>query len=618
MTLKKNKSCEADAALKNRSGLNGVMMKLKKVRFTNNGFRKLKNVEIEISPRITVIAGHNGIGKSTILGLIANSSEGKKHKSLFGRTFRSVFSEIFFLDYLNDFQKLNSQYEAFLDYGIGGNIFTKKCSVEGNQKTKIDGEKSIKKFMVEVPQEEIEKIKALDPSDKYIYRLRVIPRTVPESLSIGNSNGIGKDAKVNIPTLYLGMSRITPIGEFAWDDIDLIDSQPSQEDIDFINFVFDSILPYRNKTNNIYTHDFSNSNKGSKVPDLGHPSLSISLGQDSISSIVTALASFNQLKNKIGTEYFGGMLVIDEIEAGLHPHAQKRLIEQLKILGSKLNLQIILTSHSLTVIKTILDHKDALEHKKDSVVYLMDTNIPRAMQNVTYLKIKNDMLLVPYTPEVQADLPQCNVYFEDIEAHDFTLSLISSQEITNTYSQFGKELNLIPAKLGCDNLFALSASSQHFRESVIVLDSDSIDDNPSNKKNKLIKDSKNICILPPFKENIYSGVGPDKLAYMYLYNKYENQTKYLEFWNSQTPEWFTTDYYHTHIMDLRPFVRGETLPTISTVIDIRSVNRKILKRWYISNREIIDKIQLFKIYSKEFDDESKLFIESLSFVCGQL
>ena len=28
------------------------MMKLKKVRFTNNGFRKLKNVEIEIGGRI--------------------------------------------------------------------------------------------------------------------------------------------------------------------------------------------------------------------------------------------------------------------------------------------------------------------------------------------------------------------------------------------------------------------------------------------------------------------------------------------------------------------------------------------------------------------------------------
>lgn len=593
-------------------------MKLKNVRFTNKGFRKLVNLEIEISPRITVISGHNGIGKSTILGLIANSSEGKKHKSLFGRTFRSVFSEIFFLDYINDYQKLVNQYEAFLDYKIGDEILTKKCSVEGNQKIKIDKEKTIKKFMVEVPREEVEKVKELDPNEKYIYRLRVIPRTIPESLALGRASGIGKDAKVNIPTLYLGMSRITPIGEFAWDDIDLIDSQPNQEDIDFINEVFDSILPYRNKTNNIFTHDFSNSNKGSKVPDLGHPSLSISLGQDSISSIVTALASFNQLKNKIGIEYIGGILVIDEIEAGLHPHAQKRLIEQLKVLGSKLNLQIIVTSHSLTVIKTILDHKDALEYKKDSVVYLMDTNIPRAMRNATYLKIKNDMLLVPYTPDIQEELPKCNVYFEDIEAHDFMSSLISSQDITNTYSHFGKELNLIPAKLGCDNLFALSNSSQHFKESVIILDSDSIDDNPNNKKNKLIQDSKNICILPPYNGNIYSGIGPDKLAYMYLFSKYESQPPDLEFWNSQTPEWFTTDYYHTHMMDLKPYLQGETLPTISTLSDIRTVNRKIMKRWYMEHREIVGKIQLFKIYSKEFDEESKRFIESLSRVCGQL
>ncbi|WP_335951266.1 ATP-binding protein [Acinetobacter beijerinckii] len=593
-------------------------MKLKCVRFTNNGFRKLVNVEIEISPRITVISGHNGIGKSTILGLIANGSEGKRHKSLFGRTFRSVFSEIFFLDYSNDFKKIDNQYEAFLDYKLGEKILTKKCSVEGNQKTKIDKEKSIKKFMVEVPKSEVEKVKELDPDEKYIYRLRVIPRTISESLEFGRENGIGKDAKVNIPTLYLGMSRITPIGEFSWDDIDLIDSQPDQEDIDFINSIFDSILPFKNKTNSIYTHDFSNSNKGSKVPDLGHPSLSISLGQDSISSIVTALASFNQLKNKIGSEYTGGMLVIDEIEAGLHPHAQKRLIEQLKVLGNKLNLQIIVTSHSLTVIKTILDHKDFLEYKKDSVVYLMDTNIPRTMKNVSYSKIKNDMLLVPYTTDVQEELPKCNVYFEDLEAHDFMTSLISSQDITDTYSQFGKELNLIPAKLGCDNLFALANSSQHFKESVLILDSDSIDDNPANKKNKLIKDSNNICILPPYDRNIYSGVGPDKLAYMYLFNKYECQSTNLEFWNNLTPEWFTTDYYHTHMMDLGSFAHGATLPAISTLLDIRIVNRKILKRWYMTHRDILDKIQLFKIYSKEFDIESKRFIESLSDVCGQL
>lgn len=593
-------------------------MKLKKVRFTDHGFRKLRNLELKISPRITVISGHNGIGKSTILGLIANGSEGKKNKSLFNRTFRSVFSEIFFLDYLDDFKNLNNQYEAFLDYDINGERFTKRCSIEGNQKTKVEKGQSIKKFMVEVPAEEVEKVKTLDPDEKYIYRLRIIPRTISECYSLGATHNIGKDAKVNIPTLYLGMSRITPIGEFEWDHIELVDSQPSQEDINFINDVFDAILPYRNKTNSIYTHNFSNSNKGSKVPDLGHPSLSISLGQDSISSIVTALASFNQLKNKLGSEYTGGILVIDEIEAGLHPHAQKRLIEQLKVLGSKLNLQIIVTSHSLTIIKTILNHSDALEFGKDSVEYLMDTNIPRTMQNANYQKIKNDMLLVPYTPEIQEALPRCNVYFEDLEAHDFMSAIISSQEITNYYSHFGKELNLIPAKLGCDNLFALANSSQHFRESVLILDSDSIDENPLNKKNKLIKDSKNICILPPYRKDVYSGIGPDKLAFMYLFDKYNNQADNLNFWNHQTPEWFTTDYYHTYMLDLRPFLQGETLPSISTLEDIKSVKRKIMKRWYTQNKDILDQIQLFKIYAHEYDAESKEFIEVLSNVCGQL
>lgn len=593
-------------------------MLLKNVRFEASGFRKLKNLNIDISSRITVIAGHNGIGKSTILGLIANGSEGKKNNSLFNKTFRSIFSEVFFLDYFSDFKNITNQYEAFLDYSIKGELLTKRCSVEGNQKTKIEDGHTIKKFMVEVPQEEIDKIKSLDSELKYIYRLRVIPRTIPESYQVGEKNQIGKAAKVNIPTLYLGMSRITPIGEFEWEHIELSDSLLNQEDIDFITDTFNKILPYKHKSNNIYAHNFSNSNKRSRVPNLGHPSLSISLGQDSISSIVTALASFNQLKNKIGGEYTGGILVIDEIEAGLHPHAQKRLIEQLKIIGSKLNLQIIVTSHSLTVIKTILNHEDSFKFKKDSVVYLMDTNLPKVMQNTTYLKIKNDMLLIPYAPEIPEVLPACNVYFEDLEAHDFMLGLVASQKITNTYSHFGKELTLIPAKLGCDNLFALSNSSQHFKESVLVLDSDSIDENPLNKKNKLIKDSTNICILPPYSIDIYSGVGPDKLAFMYLFEKYQNQEENANFWGNQTPEWFTTDYYQTHLLDLMPFVKGETLMKPNDLNEIKQVKRKIMKRWYIHFKNILDEIQLFKIYAQEYDSESKEFIKRLSLVCAQL
>ncbi|EPG7693233.1 AAA family ATPase, partial [Acinetobacter baumannii] len=55
-------------------------MKLKRIVFDEQGFRSLKKIDLDIAPRITVIAGHNGIGKSTILGLIANCSEYNDNK----------------------------------------------------------------------------------------------------------------------------------------------------------------------------------------------------------------------------------------------------------------------------------------------------------------------------------------------------------------------------------------------------------------------------------------------------------------------------------------------------------------------------------------------------------
>ena len=47
---------------------------LQRVVFGDNSWRKLSGLEIPIAPRMTVIAGHNGIGKSSILGFIANAS----------------------------------------------------------------------------------------------------------------------------------------------------------------------------------------------------------------------------------------------------------------------------------------------------------------------------------------------------------------------------------------------------------------------------------------------------------------------------------------------------------------------------------------------------------------
>ena len=62
-----------------------------------NDFRQFKNKNIFLGKRLTVLAGRNTTGKSTILGLLANSSEIKKKDGVTysGKQFRAEFSEIF-------------------------------------------------------------------------------------------------------------------------------------------------------------------------------------------------------------------------------------------------------------------------------------------------------------------------------------------------------------------------------------------------------------------------------------------------------------------------------------------------------------------------------------------
>ena len=48
-------------------------IKVRSLEFGMPAFRRLGNLTIEFADRLTLIAGHNGIGKSTIQGLVANT-----------------------------------------------------------------------------------------------------------------------------------------------------------------------------------------------------------------------------------------------------------------------------------------------------------------------------------------------------------------------------------------------------------------------------------------------------------------------------------------------------------------------------------------------------------------
>lgn len=594
-------------------------MKLKKISFDEKGFRKLKNIEIPIAPYITAIAGHNGIGKSTILGLIANCSGlSKGEKSFFGKVFQSNFQEAFHLDYFQDYD----------NYHINGTkkADTPKVTVQYHVETNQDGsfielnkicavsiqkhaikERLYKNHMIKVPEDKhIDLNHSLDLEDVdnnslssssepliNIWRLRIIPRTqqLPNTPEIEVLDEKLKGAgKMPIPTLYLGMSRMTPIGEF---DAELIDKKTIRkmngEDKNFIVNSFKDVLYFDEYDNEITAHSFSSSKKSSYLPSFPYHSFTVSLGQDSLSSIVTALASFNYLKRTSPQTYSGGILVIDEVDAGLHPRAQEKLINLLHTQARKLNLQIILTTHSLTVIKTILSKNEHPGEKVNNVVYLQDSNFPRIMENPTYTKIKNDMLVLAPLEDKPETI---KLYFEDDEALFFFKQILKYKNIIHDKDYFGKELELISLSVGCNILLDLHKGDSYFQSVILIPDNDVFS---SESNRKTIEENPNICPLPndsTFTDNTrHTERNPEMILYRFLQRKLEGHND--NFWK-QMPGAYTSDYVRDRVMTLTS-----------------NSNRDENKKWFQDNVNFIEKSGIIEKWCGENEKQVDMFLERI-------
>ena len=327
-------------------------MKIKSISFGDIPFRMFRNLTINISERLTVIAGHNGIGKSTLLGLIANGSELKSSegKTLLKRSFQAQLHELFYLDIARDYVKKSADKPYFtLTYSEQGKEdLTKICNVSKHSDKK-----------------------------QGIERLKVVPRGEQEGWNVGPS------AKVPIPTMFLSMSRMLPNGEYQSSLNSELSKALSDEDKLYIREKFKAIID--NKvvdSDHITKQELKGTTKRSLLPEFEHSTRTISLGQDSLGVIITALASFAKLKRE-NPNYNGGILLIDEIDAGFHPRAQIKLIQLIKKEAKSLNLQIIMTSHSLTIIQEVLKINDETARSGrniDSVVYIEDVLIPKLME----------------------------------------------------------------------------------------------------------------------------------------------------------------------------------------------------------------------------------------------
>ena len=429
-------------------------IKLQSLEFTESPFRKLRSLKVEFAERLTVIAGHNGIGKSTILGLVANTfglTASGDVKTYTGDPFYANIERIVYLA-LAEVEVAQQQPSdaPVVSADVFGEAIRKRCAMTKRGQWK---------------------------------RARVVPRTIePRDESL-----VGPDAKIPLPTIYLGIKRLAPIGEAGEKEVQSrlleMHADDSRVMVEFVNGV---ILGSK-----VTAHVTLQSIKGSlkKTAQPGYPdhdALAISLGQDSLGSVATALASFNRLKREMGAGYPGGLLIIDELDAGFHPHAIDRLVTSLKAQARRLDLQIVATTHSPRLIEAVHPDGDGDERAPDKVIYLLDTRRPRLAEDQSLRAVLSDMALRgdDETPQTK---PTLCAYFEDQEGLDFFEALFPTAKRAGLGRRLGVTIKLIPLGVGGSHLMALPSKDALFKERLLVVDADTTIPQATAKQGNAVK-----------------------------------------------------------------------------------------------------------------------------------
>lgn len=511
-----------------------------------NDFRIFKNQNIKFGKYVTAIAGKNGLGKSTILALVGNSCE-LKEKNIFGKNFRTEFNEIF---------------KAHPDYDKSG---SNKCiinfSTQNNPNEIVD-----------------HRVCRIAWQNKQT-RFRVIPEHTVD--------GKKRSSKKEFPSLYLGLSRLYPIGESS--DINLSVKElklTEDEKLDFVHNYINILGLDINDSIKINSIDIKNNKKnGIGIDTDEYHNLSNSAGQDNVGQILLYILSFERLKNQLKEYYQGGVLLIDELDATLHPAAQINLINYLFKKCKNLNLQLIFTTHSSALLKYIcnkIQHNKEEELNNYEIVYLTKQNGPlKILQNPDYYLIENDLFI----NKPGANIKKLTIYSEDKEARWFFKNLVSN-DLVNLSSFF----NIIDIKLGCEVLFSLiKGDPKYFANILFIFDGDITEQQI--KENNI---SNNIVKLPGQRP-------PEEVIYNFLCNLDSDD----EFWDEANTVGLNKESLMQHGPDSNDYAGY-------------SIKREKNKEWFKNYKTVFENTNVINSWIKHNIEEFENFILDLVFAYNQI
>ncbi len=524
-------------------------IKAKKIIIKN--FRNFRDVEFSLGKKITIISGQNGVGKSNILSLISSGS-GLGKRAALGSNFQPEFNEFFNIDPEEHY----TDYKIYIQYGSEGkHDIVRRLSFQDYRKTGRG--------------------------------IRIIPRTSNygtdmtqkevESL-VKAEYGIGGAARVGLPTIYLSLSRLYPLGEKSNTTISVkkITKRNAlcQEDVrEKFRTWYNAVIPNAIKEDaDIEIVEKTASPRASLHMDIVNtPTLSQSIGQDNVGNIISALVDIYQLSKEM--DYNGALLCVDEVDVSLHPDTQIKVIDLIDTLADELNIQFVLSTHSLTFLKELLK-REAKNNVDYKVVYIKSPASPHVTVHNNYELLKADMF-----GNVRFSKPKVKTYFEDevgqnlfdllVDAfkgihnsvcsecqRDMTVPVLRNavnvkdfKKINEDIVKLGEVVSIrdliteIPVFIGCETLVELDGADSYFKKVIIVLDGDA---RIKNANDPLLKpqirdylDSEyqlevgknerrhenNVCFLPDF-------FAPESFLYRMIYRLYTDAIIYSDFWKS--------------------------------------------------------------------------------------
>lgn len=446
-------------------------------------FRLIKEMTFKPSQYVNVISGKNGTGKSTILGMIAQGFSFNNKVVDFVSEKCNLLNKTKINSLKNsnseENKKLIEEYDSILTY-FGKNF---ESSSDEHFKLSKKDIRNTEHINITLDNNRYFKVESTNHTD------RKLPRFVTRRDDKKSSNYVH-------PVIYLGLDRLTPLVKTKNENFNL---NLSESDKLAIHNLYESILLKRYPKT--LTATITNEKKQTAAYiDPERTIEMISSGEDIIGQLLLALFSFKKLKDTYPNDYKGGLLLIDEVDATLYPAAQNKLLDIFLDKARAWDIQIFVTSHSLT----LLEHLETIKLNNSRVnrdIKIFTTNESEnsdiILTELEYLYKFKNQLLVQANKSIIPD--KIKVYFEDSEAYFIFKNLIKGLKDSNNEPIHKRLQQMKNIKLGCNNYIQLHNQKipEFSAESMICIDGDNKEKiNKFKSKNKL----KNFITLPTHKQ----------------------------------------------------------------------------------------------------------------------